>query len=332
MQVHANAGDYCTVGLIGDGGPVVAASTIEKSVGIGGANLRSDVLAIQKLLNRIAPEDGGPAIMLGEDGWIGEKTNRAIHDFQRFHKTGTDTRVDPNGPTLAKMNAVAGGRNPASVRADRLLRTAAKMPELRALARTSLHTAELALDHLLRGGPDFAGSDRPHKLAQFHFALDRVVKPKQIAALKFIITTFRRVNTVLFDRPSPSTGGNPFGLAVFEINPLGKPWVAYSPTQRNDRPGRKDHSGEIYLCDRADALHDDKFLRVLLHELLHFVDDETQSHVITDYAYADRCFQLPHELRMRNSDSYALFGSHAYFGHQRLVASAPRLAGKLPDL
>lgn len=330
MQVHANTGEYCTFGVIGDSGRMVAATTIRKSVGIGGANDRSDVLSIQKLLNKIAPGDGGPVTMVGEDGWIGEKTNRAIRDFQQFHRTGNDTRVDPGGRTLAKMNEVAGGRDPDTVRAARLKRTAVKMPELRALARTALHTAQLARDHALRGGPGFAGTDRPQRLAQFHFALDRIAESQAINALNFIVTTFNRVNTVLLRRPSPVTGGTPFGVSVFEIDPIGKPWVAYSPTQRGDRPGRPDHSGKIYLCDKIDNYHDDKFLHVLLHELLHFIDDEIQARVITDYAYRDRCFQLPHELRMRNSDSYALFGSHAYLGRQRLEASQPPLAGKLP--
>ena len=328
MQVHANTGDFCTFGIIGDG--VEAATTIEKSVGIGGANVRSDVLSIQKLLNRISPDKGGPAIMLGEDGWIGVKTNTAIRDFQQFHKTGTDTRVDPGGATLAKMNAVAGGRDPDAVRAARLARVAAKMPELRSLVRTSLLTAQSARDHALRGGPGFAGSGRPYRLAEFHFALDRISKFQGIAALDFIITTFHRVNTVL-GRHSPITGGNPFGVAVFEIDPLGKPWTAYSPTERGHRPEKVTHPNKIYLCDKVDALHDDKLLHVLLHELLHFVDTETMATVITDYAYREKCFRLPHELRMRNSDSYALFGSHAYFRRQRLVASQPSLAGSLPE-
>jgi len=333
MQVHANAGDYCTVATIDDSGPLVAATTIQQAVGIGGANIRSDVKAIQQLLNRIAPKDGGPKIMLAEDGWIGERTNRAIHDFQQFHKTGNNTRVDPGGLTLARMNAVAGSRNPDAIHAARLARLAARMPELRSLARTALHTAEAARDHTLRGGPGFAGSERPYKLAQFHFALDRVSTPQQIIALEFIITTFHRVNTVLLSRTSPITGGTPFGTAVFEIDPLGKPWIAYSPTQRGDRkrPGRPDHSGKIYVCDRADALQDVKFLHVLLHELLHFVDDETQARVLTDHAKGARNFQLPHQLRMRNADSYALFGSHAHFGQQRLVASWQALAGSMPE-
>ena len=75
-----------------------------RSVGLGGANLNDDVAKIQQLLNLIAPADGGAVPPLVEDGFIGKLTIAAIKRFQQQHKTASDSRVDPRGPTLKKMN------------------------------------------------------------------------------------------------------------------------------------------------------------------------------------------------------------------------------------
>lgn len=82
------------------------ATTIEDSVGIHGRNLPDDVVAVQTHLNRIVPVQGGPTVKLDPDGKAGPKTNHAIQMFQleHFGWKGADGRVDPNGPTLAKLN------------------------------------------------------------------------------------------------------------------------------------------------------------------------------------------------------------------------------------
>lgn len=46
-------------------------------------NLRADVKSIQSALNRFAPTDGGPLVLLKEDGIFGPKTNAAIFRFQQ---------------------------------------------------------------------------------------------------------------------------------------------------------------------------------------------------------------------------------------------------------
>src|SRR5262249_50858206 len=106
MLVRANTGDACELCRFEDG---VSAWKIEKSVGKGGFNQKADVLTIQQLLNLIAPEDGGALPPLAEDGYIGPITIRAITRFQQFYKTASDSRVDPHGPTLKKMNEVPKG-------------------------------------------------------------------------------------------------------------------------------------------------------------------------------------------------------------------------------
>lgn len=81
------------------------AVTITASVGQGGINKNSDVLAIQRALNKILPAKGGPTPALKEDGWNGPKTMGAILKFQKANPgLPHDSRVDALGPTLAAIN------------------------------------------------------------------------------------------------------------------------------------------------------------------------------------------------------------------------------------
>jgi hypothetical protein len=91
-------------------------ATIRESVGINGKNRPDDVIVVQSLLNRIAPAKGGPSVKLKVDGKAGPKTKNAIQTFQleHFGWKGADGRVDPNGPTLAKLNELAGPPTPDS--------------------------------------------------------------------------------------------------------------------------------------------------------------------------------------------------------------------------
>lgn len=306
-------------------------TVLARSVGRNGANQAVDVKKVQHLLNRIAPEDGGPEELLKEDGFIGPITTGAIHKFQQHHKTASDDKVDPGGPTLAKMNEVAGSRDPELTRlltdVFLRLRTAASLQQIRDTARKGLRTAELATDHLSLG----LGDAKPWRLAALHFSLDKIPKSKALAALADIQVTFRRVNTVLNSRPS-ITGGDPFGFNIFEVDKTDTPHIAYSPMQAGE-PFRKEgepDAGHVYLGAAAMRLVPDHFEHVLLHEVLHFVDDENAKHLIVDHGYRDRAMQLPHDLRMHNSDNYALFASHAFLGRARLVASQPDIAPFIP--
>lgn len=79
---------------------------ISASVGRGGVNRTNDVRTIQAALNRLPPASGGPISPLAVDGICGPKTIDAIQKFQLHHFgwKGVDGRVDPDGPTLAKLN------------------------------------------------------------------------------------------------------------------------------------------------------------------------------------------------------------------------------------
>lgn len=82
------------------------AMSITKSVGKGGVNLKPDVQVVQTLLNKVGAPSGGPSPPLMVDGLCGSKTTTAIRTFQLrwFGQAGADSRVDPNGRTLARLN------------------------------------------------------------------------------------------------------------------------------------------------------------------------------------------------------------------------------------
>lgn len=81
---------------------------IFKSVGLGGANIPTDVKVIQKLLNQVV--EGNflkPLDLLVVDGKVGKHTRHAISEFQR-RLVGfpiPDGRVDPSGQTIKKLIA-----------------------------------------------------------------------------------------------------------------------------------------------------------------------------------------------------------------------------------
>jgi peptidoglycan hydrolase-like protein with peptidoglycan-binding domain len=353
MLVRAHADTTCMLCNLETGG--ASPSSIKGSVGVGGANAKADVLTVQQLLNGVTPEDGGPQPLLAEDGIAGPKTNAAIKKFQtRQALKVVDGRVDPNGPTLRKLNdvstpgqralamlrALLGGEVPGNVknlgglaqamrRALRLRRVDLAMPELKSAANAAIRAAEQAMDHLTFGHNPIA-----FRKAEFYFAFGKQPAARTKDELAFIRTTFNRVKTVLGGRRSVF-GGDPFGANIFTIDPLGKvDWRAYSPMQSAENANRKDgvHSGRIYLCDRIDFEVQDLFRHILFHELCHFVDDESKERQIVDAqnGYREGALKLSHQQRMHNSDNYALFASHVAFGRARLVASQPSLATAVP--
>ncbi len=329
MLVRANTGKACKAYKFEEG---ISAWQIERSVGQGGHNLKNDVLKIQQLLNLIAPKDGGPLPPLAEDSIIGPLTIGAIKRFQIFHKTARDARVDPNGPTLKKMNEVPK-RALAERNQIRLAAVIHSMPDLMAMASKGLRKIQAARDFVMLSSSGLTTSKRAYDLANLHFALDKLSRGVKLEKLSFISTTFSRVRGVLIRRPSPITGGNPFGISIFTIDPLGKEWFAYSPMQRGDtnRAHPAVHSGHVYLCGKMDNALSDHRTHILFHELIHFVDDESKERRITDHGYRDDAMKLPHAKRMHNSDNYALFASHVHFGRSRLLASQPVLRPHIPQ-
>jgi hypothetical protein len=78
---------------------------LQRSVGKGGVNIAAEVQAVQARLNAVPRDRGGPVPLLAVDGIVGEKTIAAILRFQHVSVGVSDGRIDPGGPTLARLNA-----------------------------------------------------------------------------------------------------------------------------------------------------------------------------------------------------------------------------------
>lgn len=76
-------------------------------------NRKSDVLAVQRLLNASHKKSGVPRNKIAEDGDIGPETIGAINAFQLANFGWQDGVVDPGGQTLKKLDASAGPLPPA---------------------------------------------------------------------------------------------------------------------------------------------------------------------------------------------------------------------------
>src|SRR4051812_45048260 len=77
------------------------------SVGrMGGKNSPDDVVTVQQLLFQVPLNQGATTPAVEIDGLCGPKTIGAIQKFQLHHFGwgGADGRVNPGGPTLAKLN------------------------------------------------------------------------------------------------------------------------------------------------------------------------------------------------------------------------------------
>ncbi len=83
--------------------------SITRSVGAGGANIPADVTEIQQLLNKVPAVQGGAAPPFTAFGTCDSATLAAILKFQKKQVPAfADGRIDPGGPTLARLNALAG--------------------------------------------------------------------------------------------------------------------------------------------------------------------------------------------------------------------------------
>jgi hypothetical protein len=340
--VRANRGNVCVTCTVVDpallpkqtGKPVVT-----RSVGRGGVNLPNEVLDVQEALNDVDERVGGPAEPLKTDGLVGKYTISAIEKFQKFHfpEKRADGRIDHDGWTIWRLKTVSalgrklGGPGLSAfwtfrhtVRTARLHMT---LPRLEEALNKAIATAEFAAMSL-NGMPDSFGSiGKAYRLMDFYFALKGQSKPNQHLAIERVRDVFIRSRDRLRSNV-PSYPGIPHGSSIFEMDPNNVSAAAYSPRQSNAAFGGQDPH-KIFLCDPIDSVSHFHFLRVIAHEMAHMVDEETDAYTVTDHAYHDRIFDIPHHLRVQNADSYAWFLSHVHFGKATLMAESASMRPRL---
>jgi len=88
-----------------------ATTQLKGSVGLGGVNLRDDVMTVQALLKSVGVDPGRI------EGHCGPRTVASIQAFQKRFLPHGDGRVDPNVFTWKKLTG-APGRPPAAVQSE----------------------------------------------------------------------------------------------------------------------------------------------------------------------------------------------------------------------
>ena len=68
-----------------------------------------DIRMVQRFLNALLPAEGGPDLVLAEDGICGPKTQAAINKYQKFAVGFVDGRIDPQGKTIRALTGFIVG-------------------------------------------------------------------------------------------------------------------------------------------------------------------------------------------------------------------------------
>jgi hypothetical protein len=318
-------------------------TTISAPVGVGGKNRDADVRTVQQLLNDVPTASGGPIQPLAVDGLIGPKTIAAIGRFQKAQFGWQDGRVDPGGPTIARLSSIAqrsggadfdkgeaatGQSNPI-LEAFRLTTMTISIPDAKAAVTQALSRVDQAATFVMLGGSGLTTNPASFDIIDRHFLFKGVGREQTLSELHFMRSIFLRMKTVLDNRTSVF-GGPMWGPNLFDIDPFPdktdprvKAYVPRASAEHTDgvTPNR------MYLCRGLDGQTQDRYTHILIHELGHFVDDEAPETEIIDHGYAffGTLKTLPHDKRLHNADTYAIFAFENAFGKERVVKMFPLL-------
>ena len=146
---------------------------ITRSVGAGGVNMIADVTEIQRLLNLVPVAKGGASPPFTVLGTCDAATRAAILRFQKAQVPAfADGRIDPGGPTLTKLNALAAASSPTGSLAD--------VTRARGIAKMWLNAVE----------PSITG---------FIFSVDKGLNSTQAPSLGFIEDAFHKHFKLILD-------------------------------------------------------------------------------------------------------------------------------------
>jgi hypothetical protein len=154
--------------------------TITRSVGSGGVNKPADVTEVQRLLNLVPAAKGGAAPPLLAIGTCDPATLAAILNFQKTQvPTFADGRIDPGGPTLARLNKLAASPAPTPTPASPT-GSLTDVTRARFIAKTWLVTVE----------PSITG---------FIFSVGKGLGPAQAPSLPYIEDAFHKHFKLIVD-------------------------------------------------------------------------------------------------------------------------------------
>lgn len=294
--------------------------SIDLPVGQGfkAKNLDRDVRTIQTALNKIKGSQGGPKIPLVVDGKCGNKTNKAIWDFQfhHFKIKGADGVIEPGKQTIQRINQLLFSNLPVDPSVNLEIR--AKVLQHLSIVARATHAAQTSL--LLATSPTGAidlGQSRANDRVDRHFGLNTLSPAARSREVGNILGVFKMYSAVLLMPGS-------LGAGAFEADPTGDPRVAFTfgngffLTGQTD-PARNIPLDRIFLGRRAFfAINDPEFCSfIMLHEMAHFVGFPG-GEVIGDNGrgwFTDQEIgRLSANQRLRNADSYAGFADECRTG------------------
>jgi hypothetical protein len=282
---------------------------ISAPVGAGpkAKNFREDVRKIQCALNRFTPLQGGPQEILEVDGWCGQKTLAAIHEFQMKRLGWADDRVDPDRETMRHLNTPPEGPDFVPAAMEQISR----ITGILTAARAALQLASLGFSSLDGGLLAGARSAAVKKLNR-HFHLDRSKDPQ--GAIRWIDRIFLNMQTAI--------GYIPTGVTLFGNDPLNRSNFAYSArggyevmirTTRNLQGGTP--AGTIWLTRRLKSLDSEGIPYVMVHELAHYCGPvEGQPNEINDrhgYRPSPNYDRLTPEQALQTADCYSQYAFDA---------------------
>jgi hypothetical protein len=278
---------------------------LKRPVGRGAAVAGPDVVTIQKALNEVTPEFGGPVVKLEPDGKVGPLTLAAIEKFQQHHFGFKDGRVDVFGKTHAKLSSMRPAKRAFVAAAKTNLNEA--LLTIRA-ADTKLLQAQT---ELLTGG-GLLGR-RNLSLVDLHFDVTKSPNPR--AAIDELKRVYGRMLAV-FTRP-----GGLWGFNAFDADPFTEPDAgAFTFWGGFDRAGQFagwQRLDAIYVCEAYLGQSADFKVFAIVHELAHFVGPAA-GNLIDDHAMgrsSDTAVKsLPAALKQRNAQSFANFAFEAKNG------------------
>lgn len=239
--------------------------TIGSAVGVGGANVRADVVEIQKGLNRVPVQQGGPVSPLVVDGWCGQLTISSIRRFQeiQFPSWHPDGRIDPGQKTIQRLNALQTGPAAPSAGGEVEVRGVelaySSIPETLARVNRAIVRLSSVRPSFLFPTPFFP-AERELRLAEWHFKVHRA--PDPVAQIDRVLAVYDRMRGMLsgallsrlFQEARPDTtevAHTYFGGYEFKPDELGP---------RSDEPG-----AYIYIQPKGQARG-----LVIIHELGHY--------------------------------------------------------------
>jgi hypothetical protein len=325
---------------------VITDKPISGPVGAGHGK-PDDITMVQRFLNALLPVEGGPTLILAEDGICGPKTQAAINKYQKFAVGFVDGRIDPQGKTIRALTGfIVGsptvpqgtlGQNAAG-------QPAADTPNARVPPPTEAENAVADAQQILRE------LEPPLKLLQFkltpvtppmlgllnkHFAAGSdKVKPVDIVHISKVLAdihsfvvrasvpALRAVDNILqFDDVA-----DPQGVPAYTVAGgarLSKNEFVILFDKHSQRP-KKFHGQTIWLTRRylvrknKDPQPKNSRQHFLLHEFCHFVGpSDNRPGVLDDIGYIhNKRFPFLGKLeRLHNASTLALFFQEWCTGH-----------------